>query len=107
MPYKIEKIKISGTKYDRRSKLSDEQRAEIQALYASGEYSQRKLAEKYKVSRRLIQFVTDPEKQARNSELAKINKKEGRYRPSKESWAATIREHRRYKHELYLNGEIK
>lgn len=107
MPHKSEKIKISGTKYDRRLKLTDEQRAEIKALYSSGEYSHRKLAAKYSVSRRLIQFIVSPEQLERNNEVTKTNKKSGRYKQSKESRAATMREYREYKKELFLNEKIK
>ena len=29
------------------------------------------------------------------------------YRPTKEEWAKTMKEHRHYKNELYLKGELK
>ena len=105
MPYKSEKIKLQGLQ-DRRKKLSDEQREEIREKYSTGLYSQRALASEYNVSRRLITFVLDEEKQKRNAELFKQRKADGRYKPTKEEWAKTIREHRRYKQELYLKGEL-
>ena len=51
MPYKSEKISISGTEYDRRQKLTPEQRAEIYHRYHTEDVSQRQLAREYGVSR--------------------------------------------------------
>ena len=70
MPYKSEKIKLSKEQ-DRRIKLSDEQKEEIRAKYATGLYSQRGLALEYHVSRRLISFVLDDEKAKRAAEQLK------------------------------------
>lgn len=106
MPYKSEKIKLTETQ-DRRKKLTDKQREEIRNKYATGLYSQRTLAKEYNVSRRLITFILDDEKQKRNAELLKERKLDGRYKPTKEEWAKTVREHRKYKQELYLKGELK
>lgn len=67
MPYKFEtdKLKIPKT-LDRRIKLTDGQKNIIRELYKTGEYSQRKLANEFGVSRRLIQFIIDPKKQKEN-----------------------------------------
>ena len=106
MPYKAEKIKLSREQ-DRRIKLTDEQREEIREKYATGCYSQRGLAIEYHVSRRLISFILDDEKAKRAAEPLKIRKADGRDKPSKEKWAETMREHRKYKHNLMLNGQLK
>ena len=106
MPYKSEKIKLSREQ-DRRIKLTDEQREEIREKYATGCYSQRGLAIEYNVSRRLISFILDDEKAKRAAEQFKARKSDGRYKPSKEKWAETMREHRQYKHKLYCNGLLK
>lgn len=106
MPYKSEKIKLSKEQ-DRRIKLSDEQKEEIREKYATGAYSQRGLATEYQVSRRLISFVLDDEKAKRAAEQLKIRRADGRYKPSKEEWAATMREHRQYKQRLYVDGKLK
>lgn len=105
MPYKAEKIRLSREQ-DRRVKLTDEQREEIREKYATGCYSQRGLAVEYNVSRRLISFILDDEKAKRASEQFKARKADGRYKPSKEKWAETMREHRRYKNMLYVNGQL-
>ena len=56
MPLKIENIKLAGTKFDGRAKLSLEQRQAIQILAREG-YSQRRLAAMFNVSKRLIQSI--------------------------------------------------
>lgn len=106
MPYKSEKIKLSKEQ-DRRIKLTDEQRAEIKNKYATGFYSQRKLALEYHVSRRLISFVLDEEKARIAAEQFKARRADGRYKPTKEEWAETMREHRRYKQRLYNENKLK
>lgn len=106
MPYKSEKIKLSREQ-DRRVKLSEEQKEEIKRKFASGIYSQRALSREYNVSRRLISFILFPEKAELAKEQFKKRQKDGRYKQSKEQWAATIREHRRYKQELYKAGKLK
>lgn len=108
MPYVSEKIKIAGTKNDRRRKLSEADKEEIRTLYSSTVPSQRKLAAIYKVSRRLIQFIIDPAKEAQSKEnFKKWKQSSAAHKPSKEEWAATMREHRHYKQELYLKKEIE
>lgn len=50
----------------------------------------------------------DAEKQLEKyDESLKQRKAEGRYKPTKAEWAATIREHRRYKEQLKKKGDIK
>ena len=108
MPYKYESKKMKLPKeYDRRRKLTDEQKEEIKSKYESGLYSQRQLASEYGVSRRLVTFIIDPQKLERAKELWKERKADGRYNPTKEEWNKTIREHRKYKQKLYLEGKLK
>lgn len=104
MPYKSTKIKLSESQ-DRRRKLTDAQREEIRAIYAKGNIGTGTLAKQYGVSKSLVQIIVSPE---RAEKVAKRNKEHWRdYRPSKEEWAATMREHRQYKQKLYVNGELK
>ena len=63
MPYKSESIPIAGTKLDQRRKLSNEQREAVKIL-ADKEYSQRKLAEMFNVSKSLIQSILNPQRRA-------------------------------------------
>lgn len=103
MPYKSEKIPLG--QYDRRVKLNDVQRDEIKELRRFG-LSYRVIAERYEVSKSLIILVCNPDIAERKS-LAFIERsREGRYKPDKEKWAATMREHRAYKQKLYNEGKI-
>ena len=106
MPYKSEKIKLDPSQ-DRRRKLTDEQKREIKQIYESGVCGMRPLAQQFGVSRRTIQFIVDEEKKQRCAEQFKQRRKDGRYKPTKEEWAKTVREHRQYKQNLYLKGELK
>ncbi len=103
MPYKSEKIKLPLNK-DRRRKLTDDQKEQIKAIYAEGRVGTRPLAKQFGVSRKTIQLIVNPEIKRKNDERTKEHWKN--YRPTKEEWAATMREHRKYKQQLYLNKEI-
>lgn len=104
MPYKSSSIKLSE-KQDRRRKLTSEQREEIIAIYAKGNASWQSLADKYHVSKKTIGLIV--------SDVAKATQKRRNkecwrnYQQKGEEWAKVIREHRRYKQELYLKGELK
>lgn len=103
MPYKSEKIPLG--KYDRRIKLNDAQRDEIKQLRKLG-LSYRVIAERYEVSKSLVILVCNPDI-AERKRLAFIERRrEGRYTPTKEKWASTMREHRAYKHQLHKEGKI-
>lgn len=106
MPYKSEKIKIEGTQYDRRRKLTEDQKAYIRWLREEEGLSQRKLAAMFGVSRRLITYIIDPEKEKRSKERGKQLRKEGRYKYTKEQWAEVMKEHRHYKEQLHKDGII-
>ena len=103
MPYKSSTIKLSETQ-DRRRKLTDEQKEEIKRIYAEEKVGQRPLAKQFGVSRSTIQLIVNPERAKTVKERIKKHWRD--YRPSKEDWAKTIREHRHYKQELYLKGEL-
>lgn len=107
MPYKSSKIKIAGTSHDRRIKLTEVQKIEIKRRYETENISQRKLAKEYNVSRGLIRYIIYPEKLEKNKQALKIRKQDGRYKPTPEKWAATIRDHRKYKQNLYKQGQIR
>ena len=100
MPYKSEKINIRGTEFDRRRKLSEDDKKRILELHEIDGLSQRKLALMFGVSRRLIQFILDPVKLQRSKELHKP------HIYTKEEWAEVMRNHRRYKQTLYKEGKI-
>lgn len=104
MPYKSEKLKLNELQ-DRRRKLTDEQREEIKRIYQSSVCGTRPLAKQFGVSRSTIQVIVNPAiKQRHHDRMAKHWRD---YKTSKEEWAETMREHRRYKQELYLKGELQ
>lgn len=103
MPYKSEKIPLG--KYDRRIKLNDVQRDEIKQLRKLG-LSYRIIAERYGVSKSLVILVLNPDIAERKRIASMERHREGRYKPTKEEWASTMREHRAYKHQLHKEGKI-
>lgn len=104
MPYKSSTIKLAPTQ-DRRRKLTDEQKEEIKRIYKSGVCGTRPLAKQFGVSRSAIQVIVNPNIAERKRQYTKEHWRN--YRPTKEEWAATIREHRHYKQELYVKGELQ
>lgn len=103
MPYKSEKLKLPPNK-DRRRKLTDEQKEEIRKIYATGTCGTRPLAKQFGVSRSLIQVIVNPAIAEKKRQRMKEHWRD--YRPSKEEWNKIKREHRHYKQELYLQGEL-
>ena len=92
---------------DRRVKLTKSQKAEIYSMYNEYcAYSPRELARMFGVSRRTIVFIVDPHQKA---EMLKRRKERGGskqyYDKSKNTVA--VRNHRRYKRKLKLNGELE
>lgn len=94
MPYKSEKIKIAGTKYDKRRKLSPDQVKAIKLLKEQG-YSYRQLAAMFDCSKWTVQNLINPQ-------IRKPLKK----RPT-EYWTEKKREYRQRKQALFLTGKIK
>jgi len=101
MPYLIEKIKIECPFLDRRTKLLPCQK-EMVLFYSNQGFSQRKIASMFNVSRRLIQFIIDPEKHKKNLE-ARRNLGGSSVYYNKEKHTAYIRKHRKEKHKLLRN----
>ena len=98
MPYKSEKIKIEGTSFDRRIKLTINDKEEIKRL--SSDHSQRYLAKMFNVSRRTIQFIIDPNKHIENLKR-RAEKGGSKQYYDREKQTQSIREHRKYKNELF------
>lgn len=94
MPYKSEKIPIAGTVLDKRRKLSPELKEAVKLLYEQG-YSQRRLAEIFGCSRRLIQHIIKPQRPSAP-----------RPRP-KEYWTERKRLYRQRKQKLFVEGRLQ
>lgn len=104
MPYKSEKIKLSE-KQDRRKKLTSEQREEIKELYSTGCYSLNGLAKRFEVSKKTILLIVNEESAEKAKQYRKEHWKE--WQRVGEEHNIAIKNTRRYKHELYLKGELK
>lgn len=89
---------------DRRRKLTDEQKAEIISLYQNGLHNQSELARRFNVNRSTISLIVNPERAEKVRQRTKERWRD--YKKNGPEWAAIAREHRRYKHELYLKGEL-
>lgn len=107
MPYKyaVEHIKLSESQ-DRRRKLTDDDRAEIIRLYGGDGYSQRELARKFGVSRRLITYTLYPERLEEHSRIYKEEKRHLRYY-DKEKHRVYMKKHRRYKQTMITGRGVK
>ena len=103
MPFKSEKIKLPQ-EYDRRRKLTDEQKNEITHKYSTGLYSLNNLATEYKVSKKTILLIVNPESKRKNDERIKDHWKD--YQPTTEERNKIMNEHRQYKQRLYKDGKI-
>ena len=103
MPQIVDKIPLP-LEYDRRRKLSDDQKDEIRHKYATGLYSLRTLAEEYNVSKKLILLIVNPASKEKND--ARLKEHWSDYKVSKEERARIMKEYRRYKMDLYKKGKI-
>ena len=99
MPYKTDKLKLDCPFFDRRSKLLPCQKERLILLYNQG-YSQRKLAAIFSVSRRLVQFVTCPEKKAKDLQNRRDRGGSKIYYKGGEEWNAIVRDHRKHKYQI-------
>lgn len=104
MPYKSEKIKLKETQ-DRRRKLTEHQRKEIEDLYGTGCYSLNDLAKKFNVSKKTILLIVNKG----SSEKARQYRKEHwmEWKQTKEEHNEAIKKTRKYKHQLYKDGKLK
>jgi primosomal protein N' len=102
-----DRFSVLGTKYDRRVKLDDDQRALIKWLREEEQISYNKLAKRFGVSKRLVMFVCNPKMAEKNAERSRLYQKSHPVTADKEKWNAVQREHRAYKKSLYEQGLFK
>ena len=91
-------FKRTGLKFDRRIKLSYEDKCDIVKYYRDGT-AVRQLARTFNVSRRLIQFIVRPEAHERNLELRSERGGTMIYYDKNKHRKSTF-EHRKYKEQL-------
>lgn len=104
MPYKSEKIKLNGLQ-DRRKKITDEQRVNIKELYGTGCYSLNDLAKRFNVSKKSVLLIVNEESAAKARQYRKEHWREWQRKGEEHNEA--IKKTRKYKHELYISGELK
>lgn len=102
MPYISEKIKIAGGKYDRRIKLTEQDRIDISNIK---NMSIRAIARLYGVDKRTIQFILFPDRLERNKKLREERGGSKQYY-NKDKYKDYVKNTRRYKHKLYVNKKI-
>lgn len=105
MPYKSEKIKIEGTKFDRRIKLTPKDKLEIVKIRQEQGTSYQKIANQFKVSKRCIIFICKPET-LEASNKAREERGGSKIYYDKEKQNQAKKEHRRYKQELFTKKLI-
>lgn len=89
---------------DRRRKLTDEQKSEIQKQYATGNWSLSKLGAASGVSKKTVLLLVNPDSAEKAKEYRKENWKE--FQPTREERTRIAREHRQYKQRLYLSCQL-
>lgn len=104
MPRKSEHIPLSE-KQDRRIKLTKEQKEKIVGLYATGQYSLNVLADQFRVSKKIILLIVNPESAAKAKQYRKDNWR--RWQKTGKEWNKIQKEHRAYKQKLYEEGELR
>lgn len=97
----VDRIRIEGTVYDRRRKLTPAQYDEINAL--RGVLSANKTAQQFNVSKRMIQFIWYPERREANVELRRLR---GTKYSTREELTEAVANLRQYKKELLEAGKI-
>lgn len=104
MPYKSEKIKLKGLQ-DRRKRLTDKQREEIEELYATGFYSLNDLAKQFNVSKKTILLIVNQDSAEKAKQYRKEHWKDWQRKGEEHNKA--INDTRKYKHNLYKEGKLK
>ena len=101
MPYKCENIKLG--QFDRRRKLTEDQKEEIKHKYSTGLYSHRSLAAEYKVDKSTIAIIVNPKRAEQVKQRIKEHWKD--YLDRQKLTEAT-RKLRKYKYKLHKEGKI-
>ena len=103
MPYKCEKIKIANTQYDRRIKLSEDDKEQIQDRYFNRGESMRSLSRVFKVDRQVIKYTLFPDYK---KQFYKANRERVKPEIENAKHNAYMRTHRAHKQSLYVSGKI-
>lgn len=105
MPYLSEKIKIEHTTFDRRIKLTPDDKVLIKHIREEQGLSYNKIAIQFNVSKRTIIFICKPETLEANKK-ARAERGGSKIYYDREKQNETTKEHRQYKQTLKLKGLI-
>lgn len=106
MPYKTEYQHKKIRQEDKKNwKLSSDDKLKIKRLYETGLYSQRQLAIRYNVSRRLIQYCINPQQYELDRQKFKERQKAGIYynKEKQREYSKKLRQRRK---ELNLQNKL-
>ena len=99
MPFLTDKLALDNPFLDRRTRLLPCQRERTLALRGQDGLSYQAIADTMGVSKRLVYFVINPDKQADQKTKAVLRRADGRYY-DKGRHTTSVREHRRHKQTL-------
>lgn len=97
------RVKITGTDYDRRRKLTVDESDYAHYLYNVKKYSLSRIAKMFKMSTPGIMWVVDDEYRSRKQEYNRNNRSTGM---SHEEWLKARNERVEYKKELLREGKV-
>lgn len=100
-----DKTRVAGTRFDKRRRLTEEDKADIRSDYERGE-GIRAIARCYGVSRRLIQFVLFPERLEQNL-LCRAKRGGSRAYYDKDKQCEYMRKCRAHKKDLLERGLVE
>ena len=99
-------VKIAGTMYDRRRKLTESQKELMRLMRETEGTSLQKLGDMFGVSKRTAEFICFPERRAKADAQYRERAKDGRYRLPAEKLAEKVRNLNEYKRRLMEEGKI-
>lgn len=105
MPCIADYIKVAGGVYDRRRRLTKDDKDAIRAAYNAGD-SIHAIAYKYKVCRRTVQFILFPERLEHNNDLRRL-RGGSRIYYDRQAHTEAMRRSRAHKKELYDKGILQ
>ena len=112
MPYISDKLAINNSKLDKRVKIQPSEHDKIKELYSTGDYSLRALGRMYSVDKDTISKIVNPVQAKRIAEQSTKSGVEYRERMKedrdlKDKNNKHVRDHRKYKNQLYKDSKIE
>ena len=97
MPSKVDKYTLNkhfGEEYDRRKKLTSEQKKEMLELYNTGDYTQTEITKMYGVSRKILWRLLNPDRAKAGDDRSNSLKTE-RYTDKHRRYIADLRNYKK------------